>query len=394
MNKNKARFIAIPFIVLTFSIFFVNIVNADKESSISENRALQQKPTIDDLEDKTYTTKYDSYYSDQFAFREELSNIYTKLEHALGKDKVKGYYLLDNNWIMPTPVEEFKEKDVKILADYINKLSNGAVERGKEVYYVNTPHKESALRNLYKKNTKGVGNAQKNKDKLKNYINEKDVKFIDLDEYFLDEFEGHQIEKLYYKTDHHWNGFGAFLGFEKTIEEMGIVDNLNRDNYIMSSVDEGYFLGSYNKNLNKLVNEDESISYVHSKEKGPYKYFKYDGKNEKEVDEKEVIATRIKEDDILYGGAYMFGNACSTLKIKNEEALSDKKIIIFRDSYQAPTSWLFADIFKEVELVDPRYVETIGMSCSEILENSEADIAMFMYDTVDFKEMIEEMKKN
>ena len=85
----------------------------------------------------------------------------------------------------------------------------------------------------------------------------------------------------------------------------------------------------------------------------------------------------------------MFGNACNILKIRNKEALSDKKILIIRDSYQAPTSWLFADIFSEVQLVDPRYTETLDLSIEEIIKDSDADIVMFMYNSTDFKSMID-----
>ena len=89
----------------------------------------------------------------------------------------------------------------------------------------------------------------------------------------------------------------------------------------------------------------------------------------------------------------MFGNACSILKIRNEDALSDKKILIIRDSYQAPTSWLFADIFSEVQLVDPRYIDKLDISIDDIIRDSKADLVMFMYNTSDFKMMIDVMKE-
>ena len=393
MNKNKAKFIAIPFLTLVFGLFFINIIDADKESSSSENRSLKQKPIKKDIVDSTYASEYEAYYSDQFAFRESFSKFYTELEVALGKNKVKSYYLLDDNWIMPTPTKIIEDNEIKDIANDVNKLAKIGTKTNKEVYYVSTPHKENALAHLYKKGTKGVGNASKNKNNLKDNIDKENIKFIDIDDYFLKQFNEEELEDLYFKTDHHWNGIGAFEGFKYIIEEMNILDNPSWENYITKNLDKGYFLGSYNKNLNKAVNEDESIPYVYLKDKPEYKYFKYNGKDEVEIKEKDCVATSINKDEILYGGAYMFGDVCSILKIRNEKALVDKKIIIFRDSYQAPTSWLFADIFSEVQLVDPRHVESIDMSCSEILENSDADIAMFMYDTTDFKELIGEMKK-
>ena len=174
---------------------------------------------------------------------------------------------------------------------------------------------------------------------------------------------------------------------------MDEVENVSWNNYTKTIFDKGYFLGSYNMNLNKLVKEDEEIPYIHLKNKPNYEYFKYDGKKEIKVKEEDVIATRRNEDEILYGGAYMFGNACNILKIRNEDALSEKKILILKDSYQGPTSWLFSDIFAEVQLVDPRYTEKLDLSIDDIIKDSDADIVMFMYNSTDFKSMIDVIKE-
>ncbi len=69
----------------------------------------------------------------------------------------------------------------------------------------------------------------------------------------------------------------------------------------------------------------------------------------------------------------------------------NKKILIFRDSYQAPTTLLFADMFKEVEIADPRNINSIYKTYKEIIEESNADIVMFMYNSSGFDSMIDSM---
>ncbi|MCC3869713.1 DHHW family protein [Terrisporobacter mayombei] len=395
MNNKKAKYIAIPFLISIIAILFIHTISKDKEISASENRALAQIPTVEDVKKEDFTTKFENYFSDQFPFREELSQLYNKVELMLGKNKIKNYYVLENNWVMPTPIDVFSEEDLKDSAEKINELSQAALKSNKKVYYASTPHKESMLTHLYPKFTKGLNNATENKNKFKSYLDKDKIDFIDIDEDFLSKFNEKEREKLYFKTDHHWNGIGAYEGFKTIMEEMKkteSIKNINWDNYIKTDLKKGYFLGSYNLNLNNLVKEDEDIPYVHSKNKHKYEYFKYDGKKETKGKEEDFVATRIHEDEILYGGAYMFGNACNILKIKNKDALNDKKILIIRDSYQAPTSWLFADMFSEVQLVDPRYTEKLDLSIKEIIEDSDADIVMFMYNSTDFKSMIDEIK--
>ncbi|MBZ2174266.1 hypothetical protein K8M07_03290 [Schnuerera sp. xch1] len=393
MNNYKAKWITIPFIIIIMTMSFMNIISKDKEVSASENRTLQQKPTIEDIKDGSFTDKFEEYFSDQFTFREELFKMYAKTKLALGFDKVKSYFILDNNWIMPTPSDEIPDAEVENLAEEINRLAKIGLETNKEIYYVSTPHKDGMLSHLYPQYTDGLDNYLNNRDKLKKHIDTETIKYIDLNEYFLKAFTEEEREDLYFKTDHHWNGIGAFEGFKYIINNMNILENIPWNRYITTTLDKGSFLGSYNMNLNKLVNESEEIPYVHTKDKSDYEYFKFDGKKDVKVKEEDVIATERDKEDILYGGAYMFGKDCSILKIRNKKSISDKKIIIFRDSYQAPTSWLFADVFAEVQLVDPRHIDNLGMNVDDIMRESDADIAMFMYNNSAFKMMIEEMKE-
>lgn len=389
MNNKKAKYIAFPFLITIIATLFIHTISKDKEISASENRALTQIPTVEDMKKEGFTEKFESYFSDQFPFREELSQLYTKAQLMFGKNKIKNYYVLDNNWVMPTPIDIIPDKDLKDSAEKINKLSKIAVDSNKKVYYSSVPHKESMLTHLYPKFTQGLENATNNKNKFKSYLDKNNIEFIDVDEDFLDKFNEKERESLYFKTDHHWNGIGAYEGFKTIMKQMPELGEVDYKNYTKTILKKGYFLGSYNLNLNNLVKEDEDIPYVHLENKSNYEYFKYDGKSETKGREEDFVATRRNEDEILYGGAYMFGNACNILKIRNKEALSDKKILIIRDSYQAPTSWLFADIFSEVQLVDPRYIETLDLSIEEIIKDSDADIVMFMYNSTDFKSMID-----
>lgn len=392
MNKKRAKYIIAPFVALLGMGFFINTFNEDKETSFSENRALQQRPTMESLKNGTFTKEYDKYYSDQFAFREEIMSFYDKIKVAFGSDKIKDYYVLDDNWIMPTPTKTLSDKDIKEASDKIRDLSSKDYSKDKEFYYVSTPHKETSVSHLYPKSVRNLSKAVENRDRFEKDLADTDIKFINIDKYFMNDFSKEDRERLYFKTDHHWNGTGAYEGFKYMMNQMGFGSYIKDEDYKKSTLNKGTFLGSYNKNLNKLVNEKEDIDYIHKKNPSNYKYYKFDGNKEVEVKEEDVVATRRNESDILYGGAYMFGNACNILKIKNDDAPIDKKVIVFRDSYQAPTSWLFADMFKEVELVDVRYTENLPLNAEDMIEKSDSDIVMFMYNDADFNEMIAQIK--
>ena len=55
MNNKKAKYIAIPFIIVIMSIFFLHVISKDKDISASENRTLTQIPTMEDIKKEDFT---------------------------------------------------------------------------------------------------------------------------------------------------------------------------------------------------------------------------------------------------------------------------------------------------------------------------------------------------
>ncbi|MEG1141702.1 MAG: hypothetical protein RSE41_04540, partial [Clostridia bacterium] len=358
MNRKRAKYIIIPFLGLTFGFFIMNGLAPEKKYSLSENRNLEIKPSIKEVENHTYTEKFEKYYSDQFVFRENLININRKSEAKLKKTEVGNYYLGEDNWILGKFSKPLSEKKLNEYSNVINKVGEISQSLGKDVYYTMTPHKTNMLKHLYPSYVDNKDGIDNNKNELKANIEPDLIRFIDLDEYFLEKFNEKQLEKMYFKTDHHWNGIGAFEGFKVIAKRMDLgITNKDLDNhfskYKTKVVKNKEFIGSYNRNLDMLIDEKDYPTYVYL-EDTKYEYFLNNGKKDKKVDENKVIAISRNKDSWDYGGAYIRGAQCNMLKIKNKNALVDKKVLIFRDSYQAPNTWLFADLFTEVLIVDPR----------------------------------------
>lgn len=52
---------------------------------------------------------------------------------------------------------------------------------------------------------------------------------------------------------------------------------------------------------------------------------------------------------------------------------------------------MLADLFSQVEIVDPRYIENLDMTYEDIIKRSDSDIVLFMYNSFGFEGMIKEM---
>ncbi len=100
MNKKRAIYLTVPFLSIIFGVGMLNFVTKDKEVSEAENRNLQQKPTLQNLKDKNFTTTYETYYTDQFILRDKLLKLDTQIQLASKKSNVKGHYITDDKWIL------------------------------------------------------------------------------------------------------------------------------------------------------------------------------------------------------------------------------------------------------------------------------------------------------
>ncbi len=395
MNKKKAKYIAVPFLVIIFLFFLINVFSPKKMLSSAENRNLEKIPSITDIKDGTFAVKFEKYYTDQFIFREEMIRINRMFEVILSKSVIGNYYIGEDNWILGKFPVVLPDKKINIYSDSINELSQLSKAMHKDVYFALTPHKTNMLRHLYPEFVDNKDNIDINKKAFSSALDPGNITFLDLDAYMINKFSKKELEKLYFKTDHHWNGTGAFESFKMMTEKMplGVSDEELKIFFIKYKTltyKEKEFIGSYNRNLNMIIDEKEYPSYVYL-EGAKYQYFNYDGKTDKQLSEKDVIATLRDRKKWDYGGAYIRGEVCNILKIKNENSLTDKKLLLFRDSYQAPTTWLFADIFREVSIIDPRNIENIDMSYEQMIKESDADIVMFMYNSSGFDSMIESM---
>lgn len=392
-ERKKSLFLIIPFLVIIFGVSVINSFAKDKEKSESENRALTQRPTFENIKDKTFTSLYENYYTDQFVFREELMKLDTKWQLITKKSTVKGLYVTDDGWILGG-VERNKKRldDCKSNVDIIEKISNSVKKSDKKMYYVSLPQKEKTISHKYPDKYVDKNYGMENSKVFLNALKEKGITSIDVGSYFLDKFDNDELEEFYFKTDHHWNSKGAFEAFKYIIDRLNIYENLNIDlskyNYKTSYIDEKPFIGSYNRNLNCVLDKNEKIPYVYMDRDYNNEYYELKNGKFERVKENYIIFDRYKEEEMTYGGAYT-GNH-SYYKMINKDAVTKKKIMVIRDSYQAPLTWLLSDLFYQVEIVDPRYVE---MKTDEILEKSDSDIVLLMlHNGADIKSMLSNME--
>jgi hypothetical protein len=393
MSNRKQLWIVVPFLTVVVGISIINLLSLDRLESSAENRMLQQKPGINNIINKDHSTLYETYYTDQFLGRDRLLKLYTKLEVAMKKSTVRDYYIINDEWIMPINVAK---KQLKELQKYANKLNNFAKsidKESKDIFYVSTPSKSIALNHLYPKYAErnyGIQNIKK----FISLLDRNNIESINIDENFKESFTKEELESFYFKTDHHWNGLGAFEGFKHIIKETNYLSDddyneiFSENNYIKYDDTSKSFLGSYNRNLFSIFDKDENVPYIYNQNSKEYEFLNYNGIEYTPMEEKLIIAPERDLEEITYGGAYTYD--LPLYKVINNEAPIKKKILIVRDSFQAPTTLMFSDLFETVEVLDPR--NSMDLTPSKVINDSDPDIVMFMFNSSSFGNMVDLVK--
>lgn len=89
MNKRAMWAEALIFLAFIGVFFVLNLVLPDRQFSEQENRNLQTLPefSFKSLFEGDYTSKFESYTTDQFTFRDEWITLKAASELALGKKR-------------------------------------------------------------------------------------------------------------------------------------------------------------------------------------------------------------------------------------------------------------------------------------------------------------------
>lgn len=261
-------------IIFVFTLIVPNILywifydNMDHTNY--ENRSLYEKPVLKLSDIINFPKKYENYYNDNLAFKNEIRTKYSEILYdnfnmssnkkvIVGKDgwlfynsSGDGDSMNDYRRVNSYSVE-VKEKIKNNLISMHDKLK----DRGSKLFVFVAPNKE----NIYSEFMPDMININKEKeetptDELINYLNETtDLNIIYPKQVLID---SKKIADTYYKYDTHWNDYGAYIG---TIELMKVIKPSFKVSKInIQKKDVSGDLANMILMLNKLVNKEPFVS--------------------------------------------------------------------------------------------------------------------------------------
>lgn len=355
MRKNPVLY---SFILLLSIFTILDIVNNDKYISTMENRKLTLRPkfSIKSFVKGDVTSRYEKYIDDQIIFRDSWISIKSKLEYTLGKR--------ENNKIVFGKDGYLFEKFDKVDSYRVKKNTEAVKGFTKKI---DIPASVILAPNSYevykKKLPKGIELINQNKaiNEIYNELNYSN------NIYLLEEYKNIDEEYLYYRTDHHWTSYGAYIAYKAYLKSIG---EIPVDIYKLEEKKVENFYGSY-----------FSKSKFHNAVKDTISY--YDFPNIKMCIDDIVYDSmydyeKIKESDKY--SLFLRGNSALTI-IKNTSLKNNKKIIVIKDSFANSFVPFLTQNYEEIHIVDMR---TFSSDICEYIENNMFNQILILYNLISF----------
>lgn len=335
-------------LLVTILIGAMYLIFAPKQDfSEDENRVLESAPkvTLASLANGSFMDSIESYVGDHFMFRKASIALNTRIQLMMGKRDLGSNY-------GQTPAE-------------------GGVYFGKDghLYEVLLPnHTDTFARNvaaiqLFAKNTDipfyfmpVPSGAQEQQDRLpfsapshdqREELNTiqagagKNTKVIDL----FDTLSDRTGNDYYYKTDHHWNTFGAYKGYEALVKAMNIQPTPQED-FDFEAVSDSFLGTLYSKAI--LTTQEPDVLYLPVYKKTAV-LTQQTGKQQRDsLYWKEYLEKKDKY-SVFLGGNH------SVDVVKNSAVSNGRKLLIIKDSYANSMVPFLATNFQEIHIIDPRY---------------------------------------
>ncbi len=168
---------------------------------------------------------------------------------------------------------------------------------------------------------------------------------VTIRELFVKDKEAYQ--HMFYRTDHHWNSYGAYQGYLDICEML----NLNCPSYDIVLTDM-----AYHGSIGKMV-ADKKIS-------DKFMYIDEDTKITALVEGKQADANfkprKIKEDKGIFYDQYVgYYNGLYSEVIYNGSG--DENLLILGDSYAWQIDYLIANEYNKTYVLNPKYVEKLDI---------------------------------
>ena len=346
------------------------------------NLRLIIQPTKDlaegNIEFKEYTKAVQDQYTSKFTLKNSFLNLNGAFARATGRSSYNNIIRLKNGMLTYGSTK----LDMSGLANGINSFNAHLKENNVDFLYVQLPMKMDINNELVLSGKESYANE--NANQLLTLIDE-NVSVIDMRNYLANNVE--DIEKYYYRTDHHWNTYGAFKAYSIILDHLSSqypskeFDKSTADiNNWNVTVYENWFLGSHGKRVGKYYAGTDDLAVFTPKFDTQMSMFVTNHRRFTSGSFSDTVIINSYLDKPNYFGENPYcvyiGGDYPLVHHRNINVENGLKALIIKDSYTLPVQAFLSTAVSEVDVLDPRYYNETTIA--EYVEISKPDIVIMM----------------
>lgn len=337
-----------------FSVAVINIFLPHKSYSENENRYLANIPAYSfaGIVNGKYMSEMENYLNDQFLLRDSWINAQSVLEYALGKRESNNVFIGNDALIskIQNPNRDYVNNNISGI-NYFSSLTDMPISlmivpSASEIQ----PEKLPIFAEVW--------NQQEEIQQI--YGLTQSAKCISI----YDILSNHKDEYIFYRTDHHWTTYGAYLAYTEFCRENGLIPSEYSADTVSSSFNGTLYSSSGVRFIKSDTIEafknsfDPSCEVFNGKETESYSHIYFP----------EFLE---KKDKYAY-----FLNTNQPIVTLHGEMENGPSLLIFKDSYAHCFAPMLLEHYSKITLLDLRYISPQPI---EQIDMSDYDSALFLY---------------
>lgn len=357
--KKYPTFFVFSILVILFTV--IDIINSPNEFSELENRKLSQMPilSLKSYIDTSFSSDYEKYINDQFFLRDNWIDLKSRIEYLLGKRENNDIIFGKENYLF----KKFTTFNDEMLENNLNSIIKFTNNYNKEVDFFIIPNSYAVYDELTPRYLPLVDQLSLI-NSINSYLSLKSNDHINTIN-VAEELLKNKDDYIYYKTDHHWTSYGAYLAYLTYMDYLGleIVDINNLEKITINN-----FLGTYYNRSKYFKADSDFITYYNILGL----HIEIDGKEQLSL----MDLDKFKGSDKY--SAFLWGNNGLT-KVINENISEERKgssILIFKDSYANSFIQFLSYNYEIIDIIDLRYFKE---SIRNFMKDKDYNEILIMY---------------
>jgi len=247
MNVKKIKVFFIFLFLTMISVPFIFATRSGIGISEEENRMLSSRPSLvqDGRINWGYTYDYEDWFMDNLGFRNELTNLYAKMQYYVFNNVFDtnlyfgktGDLIYANEKILESYQHlnlYTKEEEQEIIESYAT-VNNWLEEQGIQFFYIQCYDKQTIYPERFMNYVNQIGDMSRTDQIVQKLVTETDINVVSLKKVMLDNRDEYDVFS-HYGDPTHWSERGAFICYQEIMQAL----NADNDNCFKVLQEEDY----------------------------------------------------------------------------------------------------------------------------------------------------------